>query len=577
MKKFILSILTCAAVVGAAAFPKAIYVKQGDNVTKYSFAVAGDLVFGNNGKSLSVTGYSDVINLDNVDYISFSAPVGDTGLTPSQQKQRMIEIGEEAYSMIDLNKNAGILNMWHRFFDHLYSDGHYVHPPVEYEVPEEYYDVHKAAKKTLSHLGGLVTGSPADIKAFKSGAVDLYRVEDYFGVYYANPLTEKWEKTSDANYLEIRFDDLKGGIYSVKLTASDDYTTWTTKDFDGRMPRTMTITFSQGTTTFATAVISTVLVQDKSIDMTLDFAANGYVVKNVLKVTDTAIVDDVTVTIDGKQLVETHSNVGGKNLVNYDIMYNDVRESTHYHDENDECMGEDSGPLMAHFTRGTANADVLGKLQVKGHGLDLKGITDIMNEDDYLEGYINMNGLMVFVESIIDINGDVITTTNNNKDVRERKAKCLNDYTDASFFYDKSSKQQGYITWDVVEDIYEWDDHFSDDYGYIIKGDYLISVYRRQDNGLYYYDGFRYDDDGEWLGYEQISVPTEDVIFPEIRRSVYYEVTPIFTFPDMTTFMFEDFFDEDSFSKIVDDYNDIIDTYFKITGQDEETDNYPIN
>lgn len=38
-------------------------------------------------------------------------------------------------------------------------------------------------------------------------------------------------------------------------------------------------------------------------------------------------------------------------------------------------------------------------------------------------------------------------------------------------------------------------------------------------------------------------------------------------FPDGTSFVMEDFFDEGSFAKLIDDYNDIINTYLSITGQ----------
>ena len=43
---------------------------------------------------------------------------------------------------------------------------------------------------------------------------------------------------------------------------------------------------------------------------------------------------------------------------------------------------------------------------------------------------------------------------------------------------------------------------------------------------------------------------------------------PVLMFPDLTSFAFEDYFDEVSFNKLIDDYNDIIDTYNSITGQD---------
>ena len=67
MKKTLLTLLAAMSVMGASALPKAVYVKQGDTYTKYNFGVAGDLQFSNGGKTLTITGYSEVIDLDNID------------------------------------------------------------------------------------------------------------------------------------------------------------------------------------------------------------------------------------------------------------------------------------------------------------------------------------------------------------------------------------------------------------------------------------------------------------------------------------------------------------------------------
>lgn len=86
MKKTFLTILAAMSVIGVSALPKAVYVKQGDTYTKYNFGVAGDLRFSNVGKTLTITGYSETIDLDKIDYITFTAPVQQS-LTPSEHKK----------------------------------------------------------------------------------------------------------------------------------------------------------------------------------------------------------------------------------------------------------------------------------------------------------------------------------------------------------------------------------------------------------------------------------------------------------------------------------------------------------
>ena len=124
MKKFLLSIAALAITASAVAFPKALYVKKGDTFTKYNFGVAGDLQFSDNGRTLTITGYNEAINLDNIDYITFTAPTSSVSLTPDAQKDKLLAIGREATAMIDLNKNAGVLNLFHQF-TYGYEDENY--------------------------------------------------------------------------------------------------------------------------------------------------------------------------------------------------------------------------------------------------------------------------------------------------------------------------------------------------------------------------------------------------------------------------------------------------------------------
>ena len=64
----------------------------------------------------------------------------------------------------------------------------------------------------------------------------------------------------------------------------------------------------------------------------------------------------------------------------------------------------------------------------------------------------------------------------------------------------------------------------------------------------------------------EMVVDDSDVITPELITH-YYSIVPVLWFPDGTSFVMEDFFDEGSFAKLIDDYNDIINTYLSITGQ----------
>ena len=125
MKKLLLTLAAALTVAGAMAFPKALYVKKGNEVQKYNFGVAEDLVFSNGGRTLTITGYDEAINLDNIDYITFTAPVDETAITPNAQKDKLIQIGEKLNSIIDINELAEIVRMYDCFFIDQYDDMSY--------------------------------------------------------------------------------------------------------------------------------------------------------------------------------------------------------------------------------------------------------------------------------------------------------------------------------------------------------------------------------------------------------------------------------------------------------------------
>lgn len=573
-------LMTCMAAVAlcaapAAALPKAFYVKQGDKITKYNFGVAENLVFSDNGHTLSVRGYGQSVNLDEIDYISFTAPLAEA-LTPSEQKERMVKIGTEAYSAFDINDQADVLRMWHDFFDSDYDYTQYVYTyiaPVKYHVPAEYYQVHKQAGIMAEAMQSMVKGSPAAARIMKAAAVDLYKIEDYYGIYTADKATESWKKT-ESDHFEMRFAGRDGSQYCVKLVAGEEYTTWTTSDFDGRFPREIDITLSKGDATLATARLNTVLVNGTSIDMTLDFDASDYKVKNTLKVVDSNMTDNVKVTIKGREYVTAKSVVTGKNFVNYQEIFDAVKAAGGYYDENDSWVDEDGSALCAMFNRAECEIDVMGNLQLRGIAHNgSKLYADLSADASPYYSFVK-DGLEIFsYGKILSQTGNTLHTTYEDLEVMGAQVNLLNNYTDVGFYYDGDGKLQGYLGWDYVEKIEDNYQYYDEPLtrGFCRMGEYLVSVSRflKWDSDLqtevlspWTYYGHNIET-GESV---EMVVDDSDVITPELITH-YYSIAPVLWFPDGTSFVMEDFFDEGSFAKLIDDYNDIINTYLSITGQ----------
>ncbi len=575
MKRFALAILTLMTLSPVFGFQRAFYIKKGDSYTKYNFGVASDLVFTNQGKNLIITGYGEVIDLESTDGIVFNAPVNNTALTPAAQKERMIHIGEAINDKIDLNKCTGLLQMIDAFGAHHDGQGDKtICPPIEFSVPEEYWNVHRKVGAMMEPLYNVFKGNFAAMRQAASAAVDLYKAEDYFGIYTANYQTRTWDKTGTADYLEIRFSNHNGTkMYSVRLDCSNDYTTWETGDFICQAPKKMTLTFACDGSVVGTAEIFTVLAQDQSVDMTVRAFSGGYDVKDVLKIVNNAITDNISVTVDGTYFMNADITVDGQGLTDYDVMKPAIGDSFHHHNENGECIDADPTDLFAHLFRAHANVDVLNQLQAKAKIFDFQKLydrIDLYNQEMYYEDPVYGRSY----EKVLDWNpgSGIFEVTYDDIDYTENLVNHLANYSDAQFFYDRNPAIQGFLTWEFnteSEDM-TFDAGNGIDYqgGVIIKNNYAYNCYRFKEtkpleNGEMMEYWTNWTVDGK---YERVEVNENDVIVPTVKRTTYYEPLPILIFPDLTTYSFEDYFDKISFNKLIEDYDSIIDTYKKITG-----------
>lgn len=517
MKKLLSAILAVACVAAAFAFPKAFYVKKGDSYIKYNFGVAGDLLFSNDGRTLTFSGYGESVDLDQVDAITFTAPVDQTAMTPSESKEKLIAIGEEVRSKIDLNDQKDIVELVDNF----------VKKYGCYYLPESYYNVYNFTR-VMKGIGSMAKGNLAAARKVRSDAADLYQIADFFGVYEARPLSMEWVKVNEADYLELRFPTYEAdGTYTVKITQSKEYTDWTEVDFVGRVPSWIKIEVKRDQT-LLTKVDMDFTVDNTAKSLHLDLNASlqsDYKIEDKLSITSTAITDFTRFTIKGEDIITANAVIHGQNLTNYDQWNEEVEkyEETEYYDEElDEwiTVNEDSlGHAVArHFTYATASLDVIGKLQIKGRVSQFEKAYDQLSQSSRLDK----------PQEIWNEETNTMTIIYDDIEVIDAKVGILNNYSDLSFYYDKSQKLQGYLTWDVDEDI-----------------------------DRYMTDGYWDDELDQWVEKEHW------------REWIDYEIMPLLTFPDMTTFAIEDYFDEDSFESLLTDYETLGDTYKDLVGARE--------
>lgn len=511
MKKLLLAIATTCVAATCFAFPKALYVKSGDNFTKYNFGVAEDLKFTNGGQTLNITGYSESIDLTKIDYITFTAPVDNTALTPNDQKQKLVDIGHDLYNKINVNDQKELILMIDAFRD-----------VAEYDLDEKYYDIYGSVRQFAKAAGNVAKGQFAASRGARARAAEIYKCEDFFGIFQADTKNHEWNRLSDADYLEFRFTGAKQENYTVKFESSAAHNDWAQSDFTVQLPTTMTITFSKNNTVLAKIEMNAACNDEsKSFALFFKFNSNGYVVENNLKINNTHITDMTIVGVKGEELVRANAVIRGEKLTDIDNWEDEIENST----EDDEYWDDEKGEyvyidgnlddnIARHFYYAVADVDILGRLQVHGKLSSLAKLYSAINEDSYL-GWQNR------IESWNE-DGTVLTIVDDDVDIVNNKVAHLNNYSDVSFRYDYGTKIQGYFAWELNED--------TDEY---MSGGYWDS------------------EKDEWVEKD----------FLEVWK--YYEIMPVLVFPDLTTFAIEDYF-ENGFSKLVDDYDDIVDTYESI-------------
>lgn len=591
MKKYLLVTLACLTAFGASALPKALYVKNGDKVTKYNFGVAEDLRFTNGGHTLTITGYNEVINLDEIDYITFTAPADNTAMLPSAQKEKLVEVGEKVNSLVNVNDYADIIRMQDEFFRGYYdAGGNWVTPPCDFTVPSELYDVHATTESLVNSLREMTKGNVASVRALKAASVKLYKFADYAGIYAPDYTTQTWTKTGDADYFEFRFNSKTTGTYSVRVEASKDFISWDKMDtVTVEVPKTLTVTFAKDNAKLASAVLKSDFADGQKLSLVLDVVANNLTAHNTFDVVDNLITDVVEVKVNGTQLVKSVSNIDGKNLVSYDALRQDVEDAIHLHDQEGNCIDGDPSALIAHFIRANSETDIVGQLQIHGKTFGFDKLYDTMKDDTYNGGYVKIGDYAVRGSYIHSHNSDYskIYKTEDILSVVEDHVKQLNNYADVSFSYDGNGVAQGFCAWDtnVEYEGYSFNTGTPDEndsYWEALVDGKIVQVEREYNDSTYtptgkwFYLRWKYEPGCyyyDWEAGEKVYVSEDDLLKNYATEYVYYDAQPVLVFPDLSTFSFEEYFDSTSFRKLIDDYDEIINTYDSITGQDTAQNN----
>lgn len=543
-----IALYTAALAISATAIgaPKAIYVKSGDDFRKYSFLVAQKITLSPDFKHLYLKGYNEHINLQDLKYMSFAMPV-ESQMTPAQQKDRLISIGQKLNSKINARDVEDIIGMAIEY-DNLGSyNGDAIiekfkgaHPDL-FDEDEEYIwaNYHDAPmKRLMKAMNAVAKGNAAASRAITEVYTEVFCADELTGVFTANHKTETWEKTADADYFELNYTGLKtGNSYCLRITPSKETTSWredlVVKDdyyYDDRtkddtrvdvtltMPATIKGVMSVNGKEIASATLNTALDQNsKTIKFeTIADAQGVYKVRLTSTITNDGITENITLSAKGETIITNEATLNANRLLDFPDWIDAIQGI----EEVDEWDGgvslePDYKRMAAKFEKAQSNADILGELQIKGHAANFEGMYE------RLENYLEKNDT-----SIVIVNHDkgTLKYQYGTPEYTQNIASVYNNYTDASFYYDGKKQLQGFLNFEMSEDL--------DDYGWTTNG---------------YWD----EEKDQYIEFDREYIVTESS----------YEVAPVLTFSDGSSFAFDsDYFEGGNFDPLVNDYDGIVNT-----------------
>ena len=534
---------TALALIAAPAFagPKAIYVKKDDGFRKYSFGVASPLTLSPDFNYIHLSGYEEDLSIADLQYISFDMPK-ETEMSPTEHKDRIIEIGEKVNGMINANDFEDIIGMCVEFDNISDYDGDALiekfranHPGL-YDDEDEYY-AKSPVKGLIKALKAVAKGSPSAARSITKVYTEAFNADEFTGVFSANHDDEEWVKTADADYLEINFTGKQSGnAYSLRVTPSKEANSWSENltvldDYVDKywgddeaedmqlnltlnMPAKIEAVFTVNGKTVATANLNSSLNKAaKTINLeTSVSAADKYAITSNVAVTDNAVNENLVISVNGKTLTTATATVNGSALLDIQSWI-DALQAKRYEDDWEIWLEPDDELLLSKLKNANSRADILGELQVVGNAANFSRMRELINDDSDYDDY----------RKVVNHDKGTITYVYGNEAELEKEASVINNYTDASFFYDGTNHLQGFLSFEPSE---------------------------------YQYD-YSWETDGYW------DDEKDEYVYLDRPYMVYeldYELTPLLNFADGSSFAFDsEYFEGGNFNALVNDYDNIVD------------------
>lgn len=368
--------------------------------------------------------------------------------------------------------------------------------------------------------------------------VDLWSLADYSGIFEPNAKSLQWERTGKSNDLIFKF-DIYGSKCELKVVASNgDWSAELNDKASAKVPKTLTFTLTQGSTTHMTGVMnSDYSASNHTFTITENATIADLTFKGNINGNDNEITAAQFFLIGRRVIAKGNATITGSQLCDRDAIQNAI--------ENDNETF-----LETVYRNGVATTDILGRVQTKG---EINSIYDIIEAerryddawDEFYDKWWGANSKYDILyneqDSVHNVLWDKYYSGEYTYDELSQK---LNEYDqDWNLRYNEMSEEQ-----DKEEDQLEeqTEKQLAEDFNNIMKC------------------WFEFARNGQKQGDIFIKAVYEEESWGGDYIYTWWECQPVLQFNDGSLYGFEEYFGNGNFTNTENIFTDLVDTYKKV-------------
>lgn len=365
-------------------------------------------------------------------------PGSDKEMSPTEAKQYLEAVATDFLNLFKPADQKDLVDFT-RHFAETYGD---LREPEEWGLDDyDDEDPYFSARNVMGNLHRVAVSR--DLTALSRAFDDDFDFKRFAGVY--EPKGDRWVKTGNSDDIVFRFKGAKGENCEIKAQGTGGNWVLNTEGGEVRIPENVTVNVTRGSDVMARATVrSNVNLDGHTAALSINAVAANLEVTTAVNGTDSRITQNCEFKVSGQKVLTTTAAIDGRRMLDIDNWQNII--------ENEDEMA-----LRQMFTKAVAEADLMGRLQVKA---DASGFSDLV---DAMGGYYDSYDYDTQAEA---------------KAACEADAKVINSSVSTALYFNSSVRQA--VLW-FQPALYD-----ESEYGYSYWEWYIEPVLRFPSDGTTY-------------------------------------------------------------------------------------------